>query len=73
MLGLAAKRQNKVSQRYLLQLQSSLNRFAAKFPGPILDVTGAKIDAWLRTLGISSVTRNSMLRCIKVLFSFKGR
>ena len=66
----AAKRQDKVSQRYLLQLQSSLNRFAAKFPGAILDVTGAEIDAWLRTLDISSVTRNSMLRCVKVLFSF---
>ncbi|MCX6875125.1 MAG: hypothetical protein NTW21_15145 [Verrucomicrobia bacterium] len=52
---MAAKRQDKVSQRYLLQLQSSLNRFAAKFPGPILDITGAEIDAWLRTLEISSV------------------
>jgi integrase len=66
----ATKRQDKVSQRYLLQLQSSLNRLAVKFPGPILDVTGAEIDAWLRSLEISSVTRNSMLRCIKVLFSF---
>ena len=53
---MAAKRQDKVSQRYLLQLQSCLNRFATKFPGPILDVTGAEIDAWLRTLEISSVT-----------------
>ena len=67
---MAAKRQDKVSKRYLLQLQSSLNRFAAKFPGPILNVTGAEIDAWLRALKISSVTRNSMLRCIKVLFSY---
>ena len=52
----ATKRQDKVSQRYLLQLQSSLNRLAVKFPGPILDVTGAEIDAWLRSLEISSVT-----------------
>jgi integrase len=28
------------------------------------------VDAWLRSLKISPVTRNSMLRCIKVLFSF---
>ena len=38
----AAKRQDKVSQRYLLQLQSSLNRFAAKFPGPSSTSPGRK-------------------------------
>ena len=33
-------------------------------------MTGPEVDAWLRSLDIASVTRNSMLRCIKVLFTF---
>jgi len=33
-----------------------------------------EIDAWLRSLDVAPGTRNSMLRCIKVLFSFaRGR
>jgi integrase len=35
-----------------------------------MEVTGPDVDAWLRSLNISPVTRNAMLRCIKVLFSF---
>ena len=67
---LRIKEQDGVSVAYLGQLRTTLNRFATKFPGPILEVTGPEVDAWLRSLDIVAVTRNSMLRCIKVLFSF---
>ena len=67
---LKIKEQDGASVAYLGQLRTTLNRFATKFPGPILEVTGPDVDAWLRSLDIVAVTRNSMLRCIKVLFSF---
>ncbi len=67
---LKVREQDGASTKYLGQLRTTLNRFAAKFPGPILEVTGPDVDAWLRSLDIVAVTRNSMLRCIKVLFSF---
>lgn len=67
---LKIREQDGASDAYLGQLRTTLNRFAAKFPGPILEVTGPDVDAWLRSLDIVATTRNSMLRCIKVLFSF---
>ena len=67
---LKIREQDGASVAYLGQLRTTLNRFATKFPGPILEVTGPEVDAWLRSLDIAAVTRNSMLRCIKVLFSF---
>lgn len=67
---LKIREQDGASDAYLGQLRTTLNRLAAKFPGPILEVTGPAVDAWLRSLDIEAVTRNSMLRCIKVLFSF---
>ena len=67
---LKIREQDGASDAYLGQLRTTLNRLADKFPGPILEVTGPDVDAWLRSLDIKAVTRNSMLRCIKVLFSF---
>jgi integrase len=67
---LRIREQDGASVAYLGQLRTTLNRFATKFTGPILEVTGPEVDAWLRSLDIAAVTRNSMLRCIKVLFSF---
>ena len=67
---LKIREQDGASDAYLGQLRTTLNRFAAKFPGQMLEVTGPDVDAWLRSLDIVAVTRNSMLRCIKVLFSF---
>lgn len=67
---LKIREQNGASTAYLGQLRTTLNRFATRFPGPILEVTGPDVDAWLRGLDVTTVTRNSRLRCIKVLFSF---
>lgn len=64
------RKQDGASKVYLGQLKTTLTRFGAKFPGEILDVTSQEIDAWLRSLEVAPGTRNSMLRCIKVFFSF---
>jgi integrase len=68
------REQDGASKVYLGQLKTTLNRFATRFPGEILEVTANDIDAWLRSLDVAAGTRNSMLRCIKVFFSFaRGR
>ena len=64
------RKQDGASKVYLGQLKTTLNRFATKFPGEVLDATSQEIDAWLRSLDVGPRTRNSMLRCIKVFFSF---
>jgi integrase len=67
---LLQREQDGASKVYLGQLKTTLNRFSARFPGEILDATSQEIDAWLRSLDVAPGTRNSMLRCIKVFFSF---
>ena len=64
------REQDGASKAYLGQLKTTLTRFAGQFPGPILDLSSQEIDAWLRSLKVAPITRNSMLRCIKVFFSF---
>ena len=64
------REQDGASKVYVGQLKTTLNRFATKFPGPILKVAGPDVDAWLRSVDVAPGTRNSMLRCVKVLFSF---
>lgn len=67
---LLQREQDGASKDYLGQLRTTLKRFAAQFPGAILEVSSQQIDAWLRSLPVAATTRNSMLRCIKVFFSF---
>ncbi len=67
---LRSKGQDGTGARHLSQLKSVLNRFAAAHPGPILDVTTAHVDEWLRGLRVSLSSRNSMLRYLKLFFSF---
>lgn len=64
------REQDGASKAYLGQLRTTLGRFALRFPGEILDATSQEIDTWLRSLNVALGTRNSMLRCIKVFFSF---
>ena len=66
----AAKRQDGLSHRYLLQLQSNLRRFAADFDVPISHVQRHQIDDWLRKRDVTSRSRNGLLATIRVLFSF---
>ena len=67
---LESKEQDGTGARHRQQLRSVLNRFAARFPGPILDVTTAGIEQWLGEGRISPSTRNSLLRHANMLFSF---
>ncbi|MFN7287035.1 MAG: tyrosine-type recombinase/integrase, partial [Verrucomicrobiota bacterium] len=66
----ASREQDGSGRRHLVQLGSVLRRFAAACPGSILDVTSADIDAWLRSLKVSPVSRNAMLVSVNILFSF---
>lgn len=43
------REQDGASKVYLGQLKTTLNRFAAKFPGEVLNATSQEIDAWLRS------------------------
>jgi integrase len=67
---IGAKQQDGLSTVYIGQLKTAAGRFAKAFPGEIMAISSGDIDRWLRKLGGSPVTRNSVHRCIKVLFSF---
>ena len=67
---LQAKTEDRASKRYLDQLKHALNRFAKAFPCEILAIQTDDIDRWLRAMKVSPVTRNGILRMIKVFFSF---
>src|SRR5210317_1264334 len=67
---LEAKRQDGMSERYILQLQSNLRRFAKDFDMPITHVQRDQIDDWLRARKLKARSRNSLLTTIRVLFSF---
>ncbi len=67
---LEAKAQDGVSRRYLDQLRSDMNRFAAAFPGPLLHVKSEQIDQWLRSLGVAPRTRNGILTSLRTFFTF---
>jgi hypothetical protein len=67
---IVAREQDGASKTYVSQLKTILNRFADAFPGEILGVSSSDIDAWLRGFKVSASSRNSMLVCVKVLFSY---
>lgn len=67
---LEAKQEDQASKRCIGQLKPTLGRFSKQFPGEILSVQSSDIDHWLRSMKVSPATRNGMLRCFKVLFSF---
>jgi integrase len=67
---LAARKQDGASRSYVAQLKTVLTRFAEAFPGEILGISSSDIDAWLRGLNVSTSSRNGMLICVKVLFSY---
>jgi integrase len=68
---IAAKKTDGASQRYLEDLQSRLNRFAADFDGQVIaTITSAKLDDWLRDLNASPVTRNNYRRLLTVAFNY---
>ena len=67
---LVSKKQDGLSHRYQLQLQSNLRRFAADFDVPISHIQRDQIDDWLRKRDVANRSRNGLLATIRVLFSF---
>ncbi len=67
---LVTRKQDGASSTYISQLKTILNRFAESFPGEILGITSSDIDTWLRSFKVSASSRNTMLVCVKVLFSY---
>ena len=66
----AARSQDGASRSYLANLRAVLKRFSTAFPNEILGIKSSEIDVWLRGLGVSISSRNSMLAFVRVLFSF---
>jgi hypothetical protein len=59
------------SARYVKDLRSRLNIFAASFPETnMTDLSTAAIDDWLRNLPHSGTTRNNYRRLVSVLFRY---
>ena len=67
---LKMKRDDKLSWRYLKQLQYDLNRFANRFHGRLCDVRGNDVYAWLCDLGVGPRTRNNLRNSVQSLFNF---
>jgi integrase len=68
---LRVKEQDGKSARYLQDMRNRLQVFATAFPKRLTHTLSAgEIDAWLRNLDISSVTRNNFRRLLSVLFGF---
>jgi integrase len=73
-----AKRADGASKRYVSDLHSRLNQFAASFDGkPVAQITTMEIDHWLRSLSDSATgkplaptTRNNFRRVLNVAFNF---
>lgn len=73
-----AKRADGASKRYISDLRSRLNQFAASFDGkPVAQLTMMEIDHWLRSLSDSATrkplaptTRNNFRRVLNVAFNF---
>ncbi len=60
------------SEVYLKALRTTLGRFAAAFPRPILTIKRREIDEYLRSdyVGLSARSRNNAAGYIRTLFSF---
>jgi integrase len=68
---LKAKKADGLSLRYLKDLATRLGVFAREFPETqVAEFDTARIDDWLRGLGLKAITRNNYRRILGVFFSF---
>ena len=68
---LTSKTADGASSRYLGDLRVRLSRFAVTFGDRMIASIGtAEIESWIRSLGVSGVTRNSYRRRLSTLFAF---
>jgi integrase len=71
---LSAKQQDNVSPKYLADLRSKLGRFVNSFHGMLVcNLAAAQIEAWIRSLNIGTVSRESYRRNVGVLLEFGRR
>ena len=71
---LSAKQQDNVSPKYLADLRSKLGRFVNSFHGTLVcNLAAAQIEAWIRSLEIGTVSRESYRRNVSVLLEFGRR
>ena len=68
MIGI--KRADKLSDRYIKQLEYNMNRFMGRFKNRLLDVGGTDVDAWLRELKVGPRTRNNLRNSVQALFNY---
>jgi integrase len=68
---LDTKKRDGASKRYLSDLKSRLGQFTVSFDGKnVSEFTNVEIDHWLRSLGVSAITRNNFRRALIVGFNF---
>ncbi|MGI8482375.1 MAG: tyrosine-type recombinase/integrase, partial [Chthoniobacterales bacterium] len=71
---LSVKQQDNVSPKYLADLRSKLDRFVNSFHITLVcNLTVAQIEAWIRSLDIGPVSRESYRRNVSVLLEFGRR
>jgi integrase len=71
---LSIKQQDNVSPKYLADLRSKLGRFVNSFHDTLVcNLTVAQIEAWIRSLDIGTVSRESYRRNVSVLLEFGRR
>jgi integrase len=71
---LSVKQQDNVSPKYLADLRSKLGRFVNSFHETLVcNLAVAQIEAWIRSLDIGPVSRESYRRNVSVLLEFGRR
>ena len=71
---LSVKQQDNVSPKYLADLRSKLGRFVNSFHVTLVcNLTVVQIEAWIRSLDIGTVSRESYRRNVSVLLEFGRR
>ena len=71
---LSIKQQDNVSPKYLADLRSKLGRFVNSFHDTLVcNLTVAQVEAWIRSLDIGTVSRESYRRNVSVLLEFGRR
>jgi len=71
---LSVKQQDNVSPKYLADLRSKLGRFVNSFHDTLVcNLSVAQIEAWIRSLSIGTVSRESYRRNVSVLLEFGRR
>jgi integrase len=68
---LEAKGADHLRPRYLNELRIRLRRFSERFETrKLADITSGEMDAWLRSLDVAPLTRNTFRLHLSVLFTF---